>query len=166
MFRSINTASIEHQLEALVLIGKAKDGHTQNLSDRSSGNTIYTEADGGPGQTPRLTLTLAQKGREGLLSRLAEVASEIIREQQSLLELPQTQNILVHPKQSIELRNICSRMALQVKTIHADRNLKDLQDCLKSIAETLLSSLSNSSTEQHKLAARNLGKMLSSFPEL
>ncbi|XP_051781722.1 leukemia-associated protein 7 [Erpetoichthys calabaricus] len=164
MFSSVNTASIEHQLEALVLIGKAKEGHAQNLSNRSSSNTVYTEAVGRPGQ--RRTLTLAQKGREGLLSRLAEVASEVIREQQSLIELPQTQNILVHPKQSIELKNICSRMALQVKTSHTDRNLKDLRDCLKSIAETLLSSLSNSSTEQQKLAARNLGKMLSSFPEL
>ncbi|NWS72707.1 LEU7 protein, partial [Crotophaga sulcirostris] len=93
-----------------------------------------------PGLARRVTLR--ETALRSKLSRLQEATSWLVEvEQTLLLPLLQQQPLSFHPKDSIEFRNICSRMALQREGQQFERDLHEAHQCLKTITEKLICSL-------------------------
>lgn len=190
--------SLDHQVEALRFLRKAHQtriefgaGHNQDefSKDTQSPEThpVIT-GNSGPGvlkangsgwkrkhitddrQTPVTPVsTLAQKARRSILTRLMEIASQLMAAERNIQCTPlQAQGVSIHSKDSIELRNICSRIASQAERSQPDRDLKELHGCLKSITENLLSLLSTSSSDSTYCIphTRNLRHILGAFPDI
>ncbi|NXQ96761.1 LEU7 protein, partial [Sagittarius serpentarius] len=86
--------------------------------------------------------TLRETALRSKVSRLAEATSRLVQvEQTLLLPLLQQHPLPLHPKDSIEFRNICGRMALQREGQQFERDLHEAHQCLKTIVEKLICSL-------------------------
>ncbi|NXW21607.1 LEU7 protein, partial [Circaetus pectoralis] len=86
--------------------------------------------------------TLRETALRGKASRLVEATSRLVQvEETLLLPLLQHHPLPLHPKDSIEFRNICSRMALQREGQQFERDLHEAHQCLKTIIEKLICSL-------------------------
>ncbi|XP_035193495.1 leukemia-associated protein 7 [Oxyura jamaicensis] len=86
--------------------------------------------------------TLREKALRSKLSRVVDATSRLIEvEQTLLLPLIQQHPFPLHPKDSIEFRNICSHMALQREGQQFEKDLQEAHQCLKTIIEKLLWSL-------------------------
>ncbi|NXA28176.1 LEU7 protein, partial [Ibidorhyncha struthersii] len=86
--------------------------------------------------------TLREVALRSKMSRLVEATSQLVRvEQTLLLPLLQQHPLSLHPKDSIEFRNICSHMALQREGQQFERDLHEAHQCLKTIIEKLICSL-------------------------
>ncbi|NXS76671.1 LEU7 protein, partial [Pandion haliaetus] len=86
--------------------------------------------------------TLRETALRSKMSRLAEATSRLVQvEQTLLLPLLQQHPFPLHPKDSIEFRNICSHMALQRDGQQFERDLHEAYQCLKTIIEKLICSL-------------------------
>ncbi|XP_040425039.1 leukemia-associated protein 7 [Cygnus olor] len=93
---------------------------------------------------PRLVRneTLREMALRSKLSRVVDATSRLIEvEQTLLLPLIQQHPFPLHPKDSIEFRNICSRMALQREGQQFEKDLHEAHQCLKTIIEKLIWSL-------------------------
>ncbi|NWW97723.1 LEU7 protein, partial [Caloenas nicobarica] len=87
--------------------------------------------------------TLREMALRSKLSRLVEATSQLVEvEQTLLLPLLQQHPLPLHPKDSIEFRNICSHMALQREGQQLEKDLHEAHQCLKTIIEKLICSLS------------------------
>uniref|UniRef100_A0A8D0ET78 Deleted in lymphocytic leukemia 7 n=1 Tax=Strix occidentalis caurina TaxID=311401 RepID=A0A8D0ET78_STROC len=86
--------------------------------------------------------TLREMALRSKMSRLIEATSQLLQVEQTLL-LPVLQEhpLPLHPKDSIEFRNICSHMALQREEQQFERDLHEAHQCLKTIIEKLICSL-------------------------
>ncbi|NXL66380.1 LEU7 protein, partial [Chordeiles acutipennis] len=86
--------------------------------------------------------TLRETALRSKMSRLVEATSRLVQvEQTLLLPLLQQHPFPLHPKDSIEFRNICSHMALQRGGQKFERDLDEAYQCLKIIIEKLICSL-------------------------
>ncbi|XP_071659466.1 leukemia-associated protein 7 [Patagioenas fasciata] len=86
--------------------------------------------------------TLREMALRSKLSRLVEATSQLVEvEQTLLLPLLQQHPLPLYPKDSIEFRNICSHMALQREGQQFEKDLREAQQCLKTIIEKLICSL-------------------------
>ncbi|NWU47228.1 LEU7 protein, partial [Dromas ardeola] len=86
--------------------------------------------------------TLREMALRNKMSRLVEATSRLVQvEQTLLLPLLQQHPLSLHPKDSIEFRNICSHMALQREGQQFERDLYEAHQCLKTIIEKLIRSL-------------------------
>uniref|UniRef100_A0A8B9BLM9 Deleted in lymphocytic leukemia 7 n=1 Tax=Anser brachyrhynchus TaxID=132585 RepID=A0A8B9BLM9_9AVES len=93
---------------------------------------------------PRLVRneTLREVALRSKLSRVVDATSWLIEvEQTLLLPLIQKHPFPLHPKDSIEFRNICSHMALQREGQQFEKDLHEAHQCLKTIIEKLIWSL-------------------------
>uniref|UniRef100_A0A8B9ERF4 Deleted in lymphocytic leukemia 7 n=1 Tax=Anser cygnoides TaxID=8845 RepID=A0A8B9ERF4_ANSCY len=93
---------------------------------------------------PRLVRneTLREVALRSKLSRVVDATSRLIEvEQTLLLPLIQKHPFPLHPKDSIEFRNICSHMALQREGQQFEKDLHEAHQCLKTIIEKLIWSL-------------------------
>ncbi|NWH80372.1 LEU7 protein, partial [Piaya cayana] len=94
--------------------------------------------------------TLREKALHSKLSRLLEATSWLVQiEQTVLLPLLQQHPLSFHPKDSIEFRNICTRMALQREGQQFERDLHEAHQCLKTIIEKLICSLAVVSSDSY-----------------
>ncbi|NXI70802.1 LEU7 protein, partial [Anseranas semipalmata] len=86
--------------------------------------------------------TLQQMALRSKLSRVVDATSRLVEvEQTLLLPLIQQHPFPLHPKESIEFRNICSHMALQREGQQFEKDLREAYQCLKTIIEKLICSL-------------------------
>uniref|UniRef100_A0A8B9QPS2 Deleted in lymphocytic leukemia 7 n=1 Tax=Anas platyrhynchos TaxID=8839 RepID=A0A8B9QPS2_ANAPL len=86
--------------------------------------------------------TLREMALRSKLSRVVDATSRLIEvEQTLLLPLIQQHPFPLHPKDSIEFRNICSHMALQREGQQFEKDLHEAHQCLKTIIEKLIWSL-------------------------
>ncbi|NXJ52643.1 LEU7 protein, partial [Spizaetus tyrannus] len=86
--------------------------------------------------------TLREAALRSKMSRLVEATSRLVQvEETLLLPLLQQRPLPLHPKDSIEFRNICSHMALQREGQQFERDLHEAHQCLKTIIEKLICSL-------------------------
>ncbi|NXG27176.1 LEU7 protein, partial [Dromaius novaehollandiae] len=86
--------------------------------------------------------TLREAALRSKLVRVVGAAAQLVEAEQTLLlPLLQERSFPVHLKDSIEFRNICSRMALQKEGQQFDRDLHEAHQCLKTIIEKLIYSL-------------------------
>ncbi|NXL33427.1 LEU7 protein, partial [Glaucidium brasilianum] len=86
--------------------------------------------------------TLREMALRSKMSRLIGATSQLLQvEQTLLLPLLKEHPLPLHPKDSIEFRNICSHMALQREEQQLERDLHEAHQCLKTIIEKLICSL-------------------------
>ncbi|NXS99222.1 LEU7 protein, partial [Jacana jacana] len=94
--------------------------------------------------------TLREMALRSKMSRLVEATSLLVQvEQTLLLPLLQQHPLFLHPKDSIEFRNICSHMALQREGQQFERDLHEAHQCLKTIIEKLICSLAVSPSDSY-----------------
>uniref|UniRef100_A0A663MAT9 Deleted in lymphocytic leukemia 7 n=1 Tax=Athene cunicularia TaxID=194338 RepID=A0A663MAT9_ATHCN len=105
--------------------------------------------------------TLRETALRSKMSRLIEATSQLLQvEQTLLLPLLQEHPLPLHPKDSIEFRNICSHMALQREEQEFERDLHEAHQCLKTIIEKLICSLAVFPSDSYILVRSILRQIL------
>ncbi|KAG5262257.1 hypothetical protein AALO_G00293930 [Alosa alosa] len=162
------------QLEALALLHQVRSrNNTQGeriTSSAREGNVemsplITRVCHGISAQTlaPRRVLTIAERARKSVLSRLMDILSQIIAAEEDMYV---SHKLFIFPKDSIDLKNICLRMAEDDSGISpSDRDLRDLQGCLKCIVEKLLS-LCNENEASSIFVILKLKQICDTFPKM
>ncbi|XP_072902008.1 leukemia-associated protein 7 [Hemitrygon akajei] len=97
-----------------------------------------------PSSTPsKRRRTILQVARESKLKRLIGLTSDLVNlEQNSLLHLKGIY-FQVEFKLSVDLRNTCERLATREDCLRLDGDLKAVEECLRSLVNQLLLSLSS-----------------------
>ncbi|KAI4897362.1 hypothetical protein NFI96_017349 [Prochilodus magdalenae] len=143
--------ALRHQVEALKLL------HELNGTWR-----VRSDAEG------RGPQTVAERARESQFSRLVDILSQIISIEQDLIG-PLSEDLrsfLLRHKDSVDLKNICLRMAVSDAGCQSDRNLKELRVCLQLIVDNLLSALRDENSLSSLGAVRRLVGIFTTFPDM
>uniref|UniRef100_A0A8C6QBS3 Deleted in lymphocytic leukemia, 7 n=1 Tax=Nannospalax galili TaxID=1026970 RepID=A0A8C6QBS3_NANGA len=142
-----------------------------------AGGRGYPEADGLRGAEGGAELlpfprdrgpcTLARMAMRSALARVVDSTSELVSVEQTLLgPLQQERSFPVHLKDSVEFRNICSHLALQIEGQQFDRDLNAAHQCLKTIVKKLIQSLANLPSDAHVVACASLRQILQNLPDV
>uniref|UniRef100_A0A8C0JDK9 Deleted in lymphocytic leukemia 7 n=1 Tax=Chelonoidis abingdonii TaxID=106734 RepID=A0A8C0JDK9_CHEAB len=116
---------------------------------------------------PARPRTLTQITVHCMLSRIVDSTSQLVSvEQTLLLPLFQEHPFPIHLKDSIEFRNICSHMALQLEGQRFDRDLHAAHQCLRIIVEKLIDSLTVFPSDLYAIALASLRQILQNLPEM
>ncbi|ERE91291.1 putative leukemia-associated protein 7 like protein [Cricetulus griseus] len=100
------------------------------------------------------------------LARVVDSTSELVSVEQTLLgPLQQERPFPIHLKDSVEFRNICSHLALQIEGQQFDRDLNAAHQCLKTIVKKLIQSLANLPSDAHVVACASLRQILQNLPD-
>ncbi|XP_028614715.1 leukemia-associated protein 7 isoform X1 [Grammomys surdaster] len=111
--------------------------------------------------------TLARMAMRSALARVVDSTSELVSVEQTLLgPLQQERPFPVHLKDSVEFRNICSHLALQIEGQQFDRDLNAAHQCLKTIVKKLIQSLANLPSDAHVVACASLRQILQNLPDV
>ncbi|XP_024611335.1 leukemia-associated protein 7 [Neophocaena asiaeorientalis asiaeorientalis] len=132
---------------------------------------VVRGAEGGAELLPlprgRGACTLAQMAMRSALARVVDSTSELVSVEQTLLgPLQQERSIPIHLKDSVEFRNICSHLALQIEGQQFDRDLSAAHQCLKMIVKKLIQSLANLPSDAHIVACASLRQILQNLPDI
>uniref|UniRef100_A0A8C2V110 Deleted in lymphocytic leukemia 7 n=1 Tax=Chinchilla lanigera TaxID=34839 RepID=A0A8C2V110_CHILA len=110
--------------------------------------------------------TLARMAMRSALARVVDSTSELVNVEQTLLgPLQQERSFPIHLKDSVEFRNICSHLALQIEGQQFDRDLNAAHQCLKTIVKKLIQSLANLPSDAHMVACASLRQILQNLPD-
>ncbi|KAB5523465.1 hypothetical protein PHYPO_G00152860 [Pangasianodon hypophthalmus] len=143
--------SLKHQTEALKL-----------LHELHSNRRVRTNTD-----TNKTTVPVAERARESLLARLVDILSQIISIEQDLMSnLSGEVKCFLRHKDSVDLKNICLRMALSESGHKSDRNLKELRLCLQLIVNNLLSAVRDQKNLSSTGATRRLMGISITLPDI
>ncbi|XP_003913946.1 leukemia-associated protein 7 [Papio anubis] len=111
--------------------------------------------------------TLARMAMRSALARVVDSTSELVNVEQTLLgPLQQERSFPIHLKDSVEFRNICSHLALQIEGQQFDRDLNAAHQCLKTIVKKLIQSLANLPSDAHVVACASLRQILQNLPDI
>ncbi|XP_049634806.1 leukemia-associated protein 7 [Suncus etruscus] len=111
--------------------------------------------------------TLARMAMRSALARVVDSTSELVSVEQTLLSpLQQERPFPIHLKDSVEFRNICSHLALQIEGQQFDRDLNAAHQCLKTIVKKLIQSLANLPSDAHVVACASLRQILQNLPDI
>ncbi|KAM5288345.1 leukemia-associated protein 7 [Ctenodactylus gundi] len=127
-------------------------------------------AEGGAPPVPiprgRGPCTLARLAMRSALARVVDSTSELVSVERTLLgPLQQERSFHIHLKDSVEFRNICSHLALQIEGHQFDRDLNAAHQCLKTIVKKLIQSLANLPSDAHVVACASLRQILRNLPD-
>ncbi|EGW04864.1 Leukemia-associated protein 7-like [Cricetulus griseus] len=101
------------------------------------------------------------------VTRVVDSTSELVSVEQTLLgPLQQERPFPIHLKDSVEFRNICSHLALQIEGQQFDRDLNAAHQCLKTIVKKLIQSLANLPSDAHVVACASLRQILQNLPDV
>ncbi|XP_046519761.1 leukemia-associated protein 7 isoform X1 [Equus quagga] len=111
--------------------------------------------------------SLARMAMRSALARVVDSTSELVSVEQTLLgPLQQERSFPIHLKDSVEFRNICSHLALQIEGQQFDRDLNAAHQCLKTIVKKLIQSLANLPSDAHVVACASLRQILQNLPDI
>ncbi|XP_006874204.1 PREDICTED: leukemia-associated protein 7 [Chrysochloris asiatica] len=111
--------------------------------------------------------SLARMAMRSALARVVDSTSELVSVEQTLLgPLQQERAFPIHLKDSVEFRNICSHLALQIEGQQFDRDLNAAHQCLKTIVKKLIQSLANLPSDSHMVACASLRQILQNLPDV
>ncbi|KAJ1114854.1 hypothetical protein NDU88_003084 [Pleurodeles waltl] len=145
------------------LRASAPSSRQRTLTDRRLAQRTSSHLSG----SSPVTRTLAERASDNRLSRVTELTSQLLSVEQCLLSLlAENQPFSVHLKDSIEFRNICSHMALQLEGQHFDRDLIAAHHCLKTIVTKLIQSLATYPPDFHDDARSALREILQNIPDI
>ncbi|XP_053313729.1 leukemia-associated protein 7 [Spea bombifrons] len=121
-----------------------------------------TETPGsGPATHPGKAPTLAQIASRNRLSRVLHCTAQLLLvEQDALNHLPLDHPVTIQLKDSIEFRNICTHMALQIDDRKFDKDLNAANECLRTIITDLILALSVFSSDFFESATEKLRQIL------
>ncbi|NP_001091422.1 uncharacterized protein LOC100049113 [Xenopus laevis] len=110
--------------------------------------------------------TLAQMVSQNRLSRVTNSTAQLLLvEENMLLHLPPERPLVIQLKDSIEFRNICTHMTLQVEDWKFDKDVSEAQQCLRTIISNLITALSTLNSEFCDTATEDLHSILKNLTE-
>jgi len=170
--KRMSSQSRAWQMEALALLYQmrtknAHGGATHGTSTTYRRHVCHGNSPSRP--EGRKVLTIAQRARASMFARLMDILCQIIAIEEEIYctHLPRDRNLLPEfPKDSIELKNICLRMA-ESDTLNSpsDRDLRDLQRCLKCISSNLLI-VCNEHESCSLFVTEKVNRLCDTFPEM
>ncbi|XP_066239853.1 leukemia-associated protein 7 [Saccopteryx leptura] len=120
-----------------------------------------------PFSQDRRPCTLARMAMRSALARVVDSTSELVSVELTLLgPLQQGRAFPIHLKDSVEFRNICSHLALQIEGQQFDRDLNAAHHCLKTIVKKLIQSLAHLPSDAHMVACASLRQILQNLPDI
>ncbi|XP_053561005.1 leukemia-associated protein 7 [Bombina bombina] len=120
----------------------------------------------GSASSSKKRYTLAEIASRNRLCRVVNATAEILVVEQNLLNnLPMENTFIIQLKDSIEFRNICTHMALQVEGRQFDQDVIAAQQCLRTIVTNLIQSLSVYPHHFHEAASADLNHILQKISE-
>ncbi|KAK6325417.1 hypothetical protein J4Q44_G00047590 [Coregonus suidteri] len=160
---TLQYSPMEHQTEALKLLQNVRSHQTAISRPSKLGlKEVTTNQD-----SSAAARTIAEKARESVITQLIDILTQLLTVEEEISHSSfQDLRTFLRPKESIELRNICVRMAMSDSDCQKDRDLRDLQDCLKAMVDSLVSSLINMNHPWAIQTSRRLKEIYLSFPEI
>ncbi|XP_074073267.1 leukemia-associated protein 7 [Macrotis lagotis] len=142
---------------------EARDGGGGSAEARPGGERGAAARDPGEGPPCKLARVVVRT----VLNRVVESTSQLIRVEQTILKpLHQLENFPVYLKDSVEFRNICSHMALQLEGQLFDRDLNEAYQCLKNIIKKLLRSVMSIPADTSAMSCIALRQVLHNLLDL
>ncbi|OCT93056.1 leukemia-associated protein 7 [Xenopus laevis] len=152
----------------------ASSGRTRTAremqADSTNSSSPATVSASNPRRTPSSAgskgPTLAQMASQNRLSRVTNSTAQLLLVEQNVLQhLPPERPLLIQLKDSIEFRNICTHMALQVEDRKFDKDVSEAQQCLRTIITDLITALSALHLEFCEAATEDLRSILKNLTE-
>ncbi|KAA0721938.1 hypothetical protein E1301_Tti012012 [Triplophysa tibetana] len=111
--------------------------------------------------------TIAERARESCVTRLIDILTRLISVEEDLIKCAsQHERSLLRRKDSMDLKNICLRMALGEDASCSDRDLRELRDCLQLIVRNLLASVQDENSLPSTMTRHKLREISNSFPDI
>ncbi|TRZ02239.1 hypothetical protein DNTS_034744 [Danionella cerebrum] len=158
---------LTHQLDALSILnglrfhitaGNGEDGGPGR--EASAPGKVTPQAVGTP--RPR---TIAERALENCFSRLLEILSQLVSIERDFIK-HLSYGTTFKLKDSIDLKNICLRMAVAEPGSCSNRDLKELRECLRIIVDNLLAFAKDENNLSSTLIVHRLRELSNSFPEI
>ncbi|XP_073699458.1 leukemia-associated protein 7 [Garra rufa] len=164
--------SLTHQIDALNILNDLRAHATTSNRDgegQCSGALQAGKEAVRPGELmkePRRLRTIAERAREGCLSRLLEILAQLISIEEDFIKDASYGRSLLKRKDSVDLKNICLRMAIAEGGSRSDRDLRELRDCLRLIVGNLLAYVREENNLSSAETTHKLRELSNSFPEI
>ncbi|XP_043847230.1 leukemia-associated protein 7 [Dromiciops gliroides] len=145
--------------------GAGDDGEKEGRE----GPAVAKAGDEGARPEPRDSgqCALARLAVRTVLARVVESTSQLVQVEQMILNpLYEEQNFPIYLKDSVEFRNICSHMALQLEGHHFDQDLNAAYQCLKTIIKKLMRSVLTIPPDSRGMACVVLRQILQNLLDL
>ncbi|XP_016100772.1 leukemia-associated protein 7-like [Sinocyclocheilus grahami] len=152
--------SLTHQIDALNILNDLRAHATTSNRDGEG------QCPGDLMKVPRRLKTIAERARESCLARLLEILTQLISiEEDFIKDVGYGRSFLKH-KHSVDLKNICLRMAIAEGGSRSDRDLRELRDCLRLIVGNLLAYVRELNNLSSTETTHRLRELSNSFPEI
>lgn len=164
--------SLTHQIDALNILNELRDhgtGSNREGEGRCPGALAAGKVAARPGDVmkePRRLKTIAERARENCLSRLLEILTQLISIEEDFIKDGSYGKSLLKRKDSVDLKNICLRMAVAEGGSRSDRDLRELRDCLRLIVISLLAHVRDENNLSSTVSTHRLRELSNSFPEI
>ncbi|XP_067298744.1 leukemia-associated protein 7 [Pseudorasbora parva] len=164
--------SLTHQIDALNILHELRADRTTNNADgegQCSGALAAGKVAFRPGEhmkEPRRLKTIAERARESCITRLLEILTQLISIEEDLIKNVSHEKSLLKRKDSVDLKNICLRMAIAEGSSRSNRDLRELRDCLRLIVGNLLACVRDENNLSSTVTTHRLRELSNSFPDI
>lgn len=166
--------SLTHQIDALNILHELRAHATASNADadgegQCSGALAAGKVAVRPGDVmkePRRMKTITERARESCFTRLLEILTQLISVEEDFIKEVSYEKSLLKRKDSVELKNICLRMAIAEGSSCSNRDLRELRDCLRHIVGNLLACVRDENNLSSTVTTRRLRELSSSFPDI
>lgn len=164
---------LTHQTDALKILYELR-AHKINRSCDGDGEgqcgLTTTPVRGGYDESAkqsRRLKTIAERARESCFTRLIDILTQLISiEEDFIKSVTRHETSLLRCKDSVDLKNICLRMALDEGASRSDRDLRELRDCLRLIVSNLLDYVRDENSLNSTVTRHKLRELYKSFPDI
>ncbi|XP_078264714.1 leukemia-associated protein 7 [Rhinoraja longicauda] len=160
---------VVHQQSALAmlrqyLVDQPASGQASSATPGSASLPAFNSQQSTPSSaTSSRRRTILQVARESKLNRLIGLTSGLINLEQNSVHQIQDAHFQVESKLSMDLRNTCGRMATREDCLRLDGDLKAIEECLRSLTNQLLLSLSGDNSGSQLEATDLLKKLIQKY---
>ncbi|CAI9178563.1 unnamed protein product [Rangifer tarandus platyrhynchus] len=141
--------------------------HTLQLLQQEWGSGDRPDAPGNPHDLDHVPTAPACRSGPGLAGPRRGREELVTEEQTDAPGPPPAGAVLpILLKDSVELRNICSHLALQTEGQQFDRDLNAAHQCLKTIVKKLIQSLANLPSDAHMVTCASWRQILQNLPDI
>ncbi|XP_016151223.1 leukemia-associated protein 7-like [Sinocyclocheilus grahami] len=164
--------SLTHQIDALNILNELQAHATTSNRDgegQCSGALLAGKEAVRPGELtkePRRLKTITARARESCLARLLEILTRLISIEEDFIKDASYGRRLLKRKDSVDLKNICLRMAIAESGSHSDRDLRELRHCLRLIVGNLLAYVLEENNPSSTETTHKLRELSNSFPDI
>ncbi|XP_059407619.1 leukemia-associated protein 7 isoform X2 [Carassius carassius] len=156
--------SLTHQIDALNILNELQ-AHATAIN-RDGEGPCSGAVPGDVMKEPRKLKTIAERARESCITRLLEILTRLISIEEDLIKDASYGRRLLKRKDSVDLKNICLRMAVAEGGSHSDRDLRELRDCLRLIVGNLLTFVREENNLSSTETTLKLRELSNSFPDI